>query len=472
MAPPPIKVPERLTLTYPGTDIPWVRGVPVGQGAVQVPGAVRAGSGGHVAEIKRWQKEGERWHFGTFYPKGAIVRYGPHRWLALRPSVGKTIPPHAPDEWERIESAQPATAKVPILPPVPRPRRGKRRGRRLGGKGDQRGYAKPPMNPADAKVFWAWQKDLERRGKSVIFPGGAREKYAGAWRAELIAPSDVAQGEPLWLREYLQELAADWAAWTALLGDRPSWLVPWAAGLREDPRSSALFASIPDQEWAEMLERRDPVELARVLLGVVTPAGADRAPAEGDAEDYDPLLHGNYTDWAKSRGIKLAGPEPLPAAPVLRHAQPIRMQTIREVPVRDPKTGLFTGERKAVMVPTMRIDLESELGRKIRIVDDDGRHGKDPPRGALARIQTSSGKRKRYHWIVPVEKNGGYSGAKRDDKRHVRMRRETGAETIQIVDHRSGKPRTAEILVTKRSKNYELAQQFAAEFERLKSGLK
>ena len=79
-------------------------------------------------------------------------------------------------------------------------------------------------------------------------------------------------------------------------------------------------------------------------------------------------------------------------------------------------------------------------------------------------IKTSRGRRQ---WVVPVDDKGHYRGRSRDDKKRAKLREATGAESIQLVDHRTGKPRKIEVLVTKRSKNYALAEQFAAEFERL-----
>ena len=149
----------------------------------------------------------------------------------------------------------------------------------------------------------------------------------------------------------------------------------------------------------------------------------------------------------------------------LHHEDPILSQTRRRVRERGPG-GKFTGKVSERTVPTMRIDLDSRLGRAIRIIDDDtGR--KDPPRGALLRIVTSPG---HVQWVMAVRMINGrlsWRGKERDDPRRAKLRDQQQAEVIQLVDHRSGKPRTVELLASPRSEYFALAIEFAEEFERL-----
>ena len=114
----------------------------------------------------------------------------------------------------------------------------------------------------------------------------------------------------------------------------------------------------------------------------------------------------------------------------------------------------------------MRIDLDSYLGRLIRVVDDDTGRA-DPPRGALAVIETSRGRRQ---WIMPVREINGrlsWRGKERDDPRRVKLREEQGAEVLQLKDHRTGKARTVRVLATPRSIYFSIAMEFADEFKRL-----
>jgi hypothetical protein len=167
----------------------------------------------------------------------------------------------------------------------------------------------------------------------------------------------------------------------------------------------------------------------------------------------------------------LVPPKPGPVAVLrLHHADPILGQTRRKVAERGPG-GRFTGRVVEKVVPTMRIDLDSYLGRLIRVVDDDtGRS--DPPRGALAVIETSRGRRQ---WIMPVRVINGrlsWRGKERDDPRRVKLREEQGAEVLQLKDHRTGKARTVRVLATPRSIYFSIAMEFAAEFDRLQERAK
>ena len=176
------------------------------------------------------------------------------------------------------------------------------------------------------------------------------------------------------------------------------------------------------------------------------------------------------------RGVGSAVPGSLPGKPgplpVLRlhHADPILGQTRRKVAERGPG-GRFTGRQIEKVVPTMRIDLDSYLGRLIRVVDDDTGRA-DPPRGALAVIETSRGRRQ---WIMPVRIINGrlsWRGKERDDPRRVRLREEQGAEVLQLKDHRTGKARTVRVLATPRSIYFSIAMEFADEFNRLQERAK
>lgn len=163
-------------------------------------------------------------------------------------------------------------------------------------------------------------------------------------------------------------------------------------------------------------------------------------------------------------GSRPSKPGPLPVLK-LQHADPILGQTRRRVAERGPG-GRFTGKVVEKVVPTMRIDLDSYLGRLIRVVDDDTGRA-DPPRGALAVIETSRGRRQ---WIMPVREINGrisWRGKERDDPRRVKLRDEQNAEVLQLRDHRTGRARKVVVLATPRSIYFDVAMEFAAEFTRL-----
>lgn len=408
--------------------------------------------------------------------------YGRGVYVALETHVSSasTAPNLAPSVWRLVEQFKrpPVPSQVPDVPKLPARR--KRHGRKLTPGGDRRAYALKPMNVGEAWLFTDWQRELQRAGKSAPLgdqdpPPGWREKRPGGWRGELIAPSDVAQGEPAWLRDRLRELSAgDWGAWTTILQSRPDWLRGWLAGLVDDPRTRGDYPDLTQDVRAGLLARLDPAEWARLVLlqaapGVVGPTDA-APPLEAQPEgpgDYDPVRDGPYSAWLARQPPE---PAPVPAppgavalAPVLRHEDPIRLQTRRLVPERD-RRGRLTGRRTEVVVPTMRIDLASDLGRRIRIIDDDKPNGA-PPRGALAVIFTSRGRRQ---WVVPVDARGRYPGMRRDDPKRAALREAQGAESIQLADHRTGERREAAILVGPRSRNFDAAVEFLSAWESLR----
>lgn len=328
-----------------------------------------------------------------------------------------------------------------------------------------REYETPPLDESDLDFWHYWWQYQVQIGAAVAFgagrggrPAGYRESSPGRWKregTERDLPSVAAQ-EVLFTRGFL----ADWGWANFREGwekSRP-WLLAWREEALQDRDISgplAEAAGVPDT-WG-------PAELAvgtlsaagcwQYLVGQPLPAGEVEAPPPVRVDaDVDPL--------------RLAyGFDP----PRRLFVEPFTAHTQRTVAVRDA-AGHFTGRREVRAVPIVVLPHSAPLGAKVRVLDVD--RGGKIPRGAIARILTTApqkktkdqpGRRAKWAYVVPVDPaTGKFPGSKLEDKRHAKRRADSDAESLQLVDHRTGKLRELEVLVTPRSRNYRTALEFAS----------
>jgi hypothetical protein len=336
-----------------------------------------------------------------------------------------------------------------------------------------REYEQPPLDESDLDYWQYWWEYQVSVGNAAAFgpgrggrPAGYREASPGRWRREGVdrdLPSVAAQ-HVLFTRDFL-------AAWgwekfrTAWQGQRV-WLTSWREEALQDRDVSgplAEAAGVPDT-WG-------PAELAvgtlsaagcwQYLVGQPLPRGTVETPPPVRIDaDVDPLRIAYGLD-----------------PPRRLFVEPFTAHTQRSVAVRD-RFGHFTGRREVRAVPIVVIPHSTPLGSRVRVLDVD--RGGKPPRGAIARIQTTAaqkktkdqpGRRAKWAYIVPVDAAGKFPGSKLEDKRHAKRRADADAESLQLTDHRTGKLRELEILVTARSRNHATALEFAALFRGAQAGI-
>lgn len=302
---------------------------------------------------------------------------------------------------------------------------------------DDRNYEEPPLDEFDAWLYHKIFGMLAEQGLATAFdtrqggkPGGYRENRRGQWNrvgVETYLPVYAAANILVvryWISEESERFFMD------LYNARPSWFGAWEQAAIRDP--DVVSDSMEPTAIAEALKTWQGAY--QLLLGRTAQTVKDSIIVSDGMPDYDPVRD----------------------APRIYALDPFPFQTIRRVQLRDSR-GRFTGQSQTVKVKTLEIPHTSEIGSKIRIIDADKSRKK--PKGAIARIQTSPGRKGRapsYAYVVPYD-GKHLVGAKLEDKRHAAMRARNQKESVQLYDHRTGKKRQIELIVTKRSKNYGLA---------------
>lgn len=323
-------------------------------------------------------------------------------------------------------------------------------------------YEQPPIDEAD--LFYEWWDSQVAAGHAVAFgpgpggrPSGYRESSPGRWSREGIEKdlTIVAATQVLFVREMLGRWTYDRfrSAWDAGGG----WLYAWREEALRDPDVKgplAETAGVPDT-WGPQELAAQTIEAAgawRWLVGQELPVGAAEAPPVIRVDsDVDPLRMAYGMD--APRAVTIA---------------PFKSNTQRVILERGPD-GRFTGRKEVRLVPILVFPHDSPLGKSVRIIDAD--RGGRPPRGALARIRTSGPdadhpkRRSRWSYVVPVDAAGKFPGSRLEDPRHQRRREVANAESVQLRDHRTNQDRKVEILVTPKSRNFDLARQFSAAFD-------
>ena len=303
---------------------------------------------------------------------------------------------------------------------------------------DVRNYEEPPLEEFDAWLYHKIFGMLAEQGLATAFdtrqggkPGGYRENRRGQWNrvgVETYLPV-YAAGNILVVRYWIIEESERF--FFDLYNARPAWFGAWEQAAIRDP--DVVSDSMEPAAITEALKTWQGAY--QLLLGRTAQTKEDAIVSDG-LPDYDPVRD----------------------APRIYALDPFPFQTIRRVQLRDAR-GRFTGQSQTVTVKTLEIPHISEIGSKIRIIDAD--KTRKTPRGAIAKIQTSPGRKGRapsYAYVVPYD-GKHLIGAKLEDKRHAAMRARNQKESIQLYDHRSGEKRVIEIMVTKRSKNYQLARE-------------
>lgn len=316
---------------------------------------------------------------------------------------------------------------------------------------DLRSYEESPLDEFDAWLYHSVFKVLVEKGEATAFdsridgkPAGYRENKRGQWRrlgVETYAPVYASQNV-LHVRYLISKMDAEFFA--RLFMARPAWFNAWIASAMKDP--DIVSDSIEPSEILDMLKTWQGAY--RLLIGKEIPYNFEKADyGTLDSSDYDPLRIA--MGLQPSEYIK----------PEIRvyAIDPFEFQTIRKYRVRNAK-GQFTSETVEKKVKTLEIPHTSELGQSIRIIDVD--RSRKKPRGAIARIETSPATKRRpasYAYVVPFD-GKHLKGAKLEDKRHAEMRKRLEKESIQLVDHRTDKPRMFEVIVTPKSRYYSVAQ--------------